>query len=240
MDDQKKNRLTRLTSILTQLQSKRIVTATYLAEKHQVSIRTIYRDIRALERSGIPIVVEEGKGYTLMQGYQLPPVMFTEDEANALITAEKLINTNKDRSLVEHYNLAITKIKSILKYSQKEKADLLTERIVFRPYNPVETTSAFLMTLQSALTTFNLVNIAYTSLQNIETERTIEPFALYSTQGNWILIAFCRLRKEFRSFRVDLIQKLDIQNTHFDSHNMTLNEYFELCRQEYESKQNNP
>lgn len=231
MEDHKKTRLSRLTSILTQLQSKRIVTATYLAEKHQVSIRTIYRDIRALEESGIPVVVEEGKGYTLMPGYQLPPVMFTEKEANALITAEKLINTNKDKSLVEHYHLAITKIKSTLKYSQKKKADLLTERIYYRSNNELESTSSYLIELQSSITTFNLVDIEYFSLQQKQTKRTIEPFALYSTQGNWLLIAFCRLRNNFRAFRIDLIKKIHIQNEYFEPHNMTLERYFELCVQ---------
>lgn len=240
MEDNKITRLSRLTSILTQLQSKRIVTATYLADKHKVSIRTIYRDIRALENSGIPIIVEEGKGYTLMQGYQLPPVMFTEEEANALITAEQLINTNKDRSLVEHYNRAITKIKSIFKYSQKEKAELLTERIIFRNPENAKSTSSYLMTLQTAITTFNLVDINYCSLQNESTNRTIEPFALYSTQGNWILIAYCRLRNDFRAFRIDLIQNLKVINKHFDSHNMSLDMYFEICRQKYIKQENNP
>ena len=93
---EEKPRLSRLTAILTQLQSSRIVTATALAEKHNVSVRTIYRDIRTLEKSGVPIVTEEGKGYSMMEGYQLPPVMFTEDEANALITAEQLVLKNKD------------------------------------------------------------------------------------------------------------------------------------------------
>ena len=94
-----KPRLARLTAILTQLQSKRILTAREIAEKHDVSIRTVYRDIRTLESSGIPIITEEGKGYALMEGYNIPPVMFTEEEANALITAEQLINKNKDNSL---------------------------------------------------------------------------------------------------------------------------------------------
>ena len=84
-------RLTRLTSILTQLQSKRLVTATKLAGKFGVSVRTIYRDIRALESAGIPIITEEGKGFSLMDGYRLPPIMLTETEANALITAELFI-----------------------------------------------------------------------------------------------------------------------------------------------------
>ena len=115
-----KPRLARLTTILTQLQSKRLVTATELADKHQVSVRTIYRDIRTLEKSGIPIVTEEGKGYSIIEGYKLPPVMFTEEEANALITAEQLIRKNKDQSLTEQYESAVTKIKSVLKYTQKD------------------------------------------------------------------------------------------------------------------------
>lgn len=99
--EKEKPRLARLTAILTQLQSKRMVTAKEIAEKHNVSVRTVYRDIRTLEKSGIPIVIEEGKGYTLMDGYRIPPVMFTQDEANALITAEQLIRKNKDQSLTE-------------------------------------------------------------------------------------------------------------------------------------------
>ena len=84
MEYSETNRLSRLTAILIQLQTKRIVTASELSQKFQVSKRTIYRDIKALEKSGVPILTEEGKGYTLMPGYQLPPVMFTEEEANAL------------------------------------------------------------------------------------------------------------------------------------------------------------
>ena len=87
MNDNDIKRLSRLTAILTQLQTKRILTSTTLAEKFGVSIRTIYRDIKALEQAGIPILTEDGKGYSLMEGYRIPPVMFTENEANAIIGA---------------------------------------------------------------------------------------------------------------------------------------------------------
>src|SRR6478735_1606336 len=100
-------RLPRLTAILTQLQTKRLLTATELAEKFEVSVRTIYRDIRALEQSGVPILTEEGKGYSLMEGYRVPPIMLTESEANALVTAEQLIRQNKDSSFVREYIEAI-------------------------------------------------------------------------------------------------------------------------------------
>lgn len=240
MNENEKPRLSRLTSIVTQLQSKKILTAKTLAEKYNVSIRTIYRDIRTLEQSGIPIVTEEGKGYSLLEGYQLPPIMFTENEANALITAEKLISKNKDQSLVENYTNAIIKIKAVLRYSQKETTNLLTERIVFRTNIENKTTSNYLMTIQSAISKFQLMTIDYISLQEEFTTRTIESFALYSTQENWILIAFCRLRNEFRAFRIDQIQKLKLHTETFEPHKMSLQEYFEICRKKYSSSPDIP
>ena len=235
-----KPRITRLTQILTQLQSKRILTARELAEKHKVSIRTIYRDIRTLEDSGIPVFTEEGKGYSLQEGYQLPPVMFSEDEANALITAQQLILKNKDASFVDNYTNAITKIKSVLKYSQKGKTDLLSQRILFRVNQEEEKSSSYLMQIQSAITNFHLLEITYLSLENNQTKRKVEPFALYSTNENWLLIAFCKLRNEFRAFRIDCIQKIINTEEVFESHKMSLEEYFEICKVKYESTLDKP
>lgn len=234
MNDNDTKRLSRLTAILTQLQTKRLLTASELAEKFSVSKRTIYRDIKALEQAGVPILTEDGKGYTLMDGYRIPPVMFTESEANALITAEQLILKNKDASFVKEYTEAISKIKSVLRNNTKDKANLLSNRIVFRQNADNNRTSNYLSTLQLALTNFNLTKIKYHSPDtNQTTERTIEPFAIYSTQENWLLIAFCRLRKEFRAFRLDRIQNLIVLNEQFHPHKMTLEEYFEICRQKY-------
>lgn len=103
MNNNDTKRLSRLTAILTRLQTKHLITASELADRFSVSKRTIYRDIRALEDAGVPILTEEGKGYALMEGYKIPPVMFTESEANALITAEQLIMKNKDSSFVKDY-----------------------------------------------------------------------------------------------------------------------------------------
>ena len=233
MNDESKPRLVRLASILTLLQAKPLVTARELAEQYQVSIRTIYRDIRTLEQSGVPIVVEEGRGYSLVEGYHLPPVMLNEQEANALITAEKLIAQDKDQSLINHYQHAIAKIKAVLRTTQKEKAQLLSERIQVRVNLNNEKTSEYLTTLQLAITNFNLVTLKYHSLQDEISERQIEPFAVYSTQGNWILIAFCRLRNDFRAFRLDRIQSLHMLEEYFEPHQMTLQEYFEVCRKKY-------
>ena len=101
MKENDTKRLSRLTAILIQLQTKRLITSTGLAERFGVSVRTIYRDIKALEQAGVPVLTEEGKGYSLMEGYKVPPVMFSESEANALITVEQLVQKNSDRSLVK-------------------------------------------------------------------------------------------------------------------------------------------
>jgi predicted DNA-binding transcriptional regulator YafY len=227
MDNTDTKRLSRLTAILTQLQTKRILTAPELASKFSVSIRTIYRDIRALEQAGVPILTEEGKGYTLMEHYRLPPVTFTESQANALIIAEQLVLKNKDTSFIKDYSEAVDKIKTVLKHSIKDKANLLSERTRFDQNLNRERNSNNLSELQFALTNFLLIKIEYTNESKEATSRLLEPFALLSTQENWLLVAWCRLRKEFRYFRLDRIKKLELLSEKFTPHNMTLQEYFD-------------
>jgi predicted DNA-binding transcriptional regulator YafY len=231
MIDNDTKRLSRLTAILTQLQTKRLLTATELADRFSVSVRTIYRDIRALEQGGVPIVTEEGKGYSLLEGYRLPPIMFTETEANALITAEQLVLKNKDASFVREYSGAIGKIKAVLRHHDKESANLLAERVLFSHNVENDRTSTQLSALQLALTRFSLSQIDYYSPDSNETtRRTVEPFALLSTQENWLLVAWCRLRKAYRTFRLDRIRSLTILQEQFEPHKMTLKEYFEISQ----------
>lgn len=227
MKDTDTKRLSRLTAILTQLQTKRLITATELSAKFSVSIRTIYRDIKALEQAGVPVLIEEGKGYTLMEGYKMPPVMFTESQANALILAEQLVLKSKDASFIKDYTEAVDIIKAVLKYSVKDKVNLLAERTRFNQNMNLVRTSNVLSELQFALTNYCLVKIEYTNESEIKTSRTVEPFALLSTHDNWLMIAWCRLRNEFRYFRLDRIKNFHLQNTHFTPHNMTLQEYFD-------------
>lgn len=226
MIENETKRLSRLTAMLTQLQTKRLLTASELANKFSVSVRTIYRDIRALEQAGVPIITEEGKGYTLMEGYKIPPVMFTEAQANALITAEQLVLMNKDESFIKDYSEAIEKIKAVLRYSQKDKVNLLSERTRFDQNLNRERNSNNLSELQFALTNFRLAKIDYVNADNKLTTRILEPFALLNTE-NWLLVAYCRLRKEFRFFRLDRIKKLQLLAEHFEPHKMTLQEYFD-------------
>ena len=220
------NRLSRLTAILIRIQTKRIITASELSQKFQVSKRTIYRDIKALENAGVPILTEEGKGYSLMEGYKIPPVMFTEKQANALILAEQLVLKNKDASFIKDYSEAIDKIKSILRYTIKDKADVLANRTQYKEVINQDRSSNNLSDLQNAITNYNLIKIQYTNKEGSTTDRLIEPFAIVSAE-NWYLIAWCRLREEFRFFRPDRILKMETLSEKFEPHNMTLQEYFD-------------
>lgn len=227
MQDNDIKRLSRLVAILTQLQTKRLLKATDLAEKFGVSIRTIYRDIRALEQAGVPILTEEGRGYTLMDGYKIPPVMFTQSQANALILAEQLVLKNKDLSFINDYTEAVDKIKAVLKQSDKDKANLLADRTRFEQNLGRERNRNIISQLQQALTNFELVKFEYTNQNQEVSMRTVEPFALISTTENWLLLAWCRWRNAFRYFRLDRIAKMQVQTEKFEPHNMTLQAYFD-------------
>ena len=227
MVDTDAKRLSRLTAILTLLQTRRLITATALATKFGVSIRTIYRDIRALEQAGVPIVTEDGKGYSLVEGYTMPPIMFSESQAHALILAEQLVLKTKDISFIQDYTEAVDKIKAVLRQTEKDKANLLAERTRFKQNVNRERNSNNLSALQQALTSFRLVKIDYTNEQNKTSGRIVEPFALISTTENWLMIAWCRLRKEFRYFRLDRIHKMQLLDETFTPHSMTLQEFFD-------------
>ena len=222
-------RLARLVGLLTQLQTKRLLTAPELAGRFGVSVRTIYRDIRTLEQAGVPIAVEEGRGYALLPGYRLPPVMFTEQEANALVTAEKLVEHSQDASFVSSYAQALSKIKSILGPPAQAKADLLAQRTksYLRPTagGPTHT----LARLQAAITGCQVIELQYVSpVTGKASTRQVEPFALLlSSAGAWVLVAWCRLRQDFRIFRLDGIRQLTVRPDTFTAHHLTLEEYFE-------------
>lgn len=229
------SRLSRLTSILLKLQSKPYVSVKQLVGEFGVSKRTIYRDLTALEQAGVPIVPIEGKGFSLMEGYNIPPVMFTESEANALIFGEKMIGKTKDESLIQEFSKAIDKIKSVLRSSEKEKADFLANRTIIGKNWQKERTSTYLSDIQKALTHFKVLKIEYQKEgASQSTSREIEPFAIYhNTAENWVLIAWCRLRAGFRNFRLDRIQQLRFQPEKFSPHQITLEEYVEIQRKKH-------
>lgn len=223
------NRINRITAILTQLQSKRIVTAQTIANRFEISLRTVYRDIKSLQEAGVPIGSENGVGYFIVDGYRLPPIMFTEEEANAMITADKLVNQKNDTSLSKNYTSALIKIKAVLKSQQKEKIELLDSRIRADSKYIINPKSANLSKIQKAITDFLQLNITYKSIYKNElTKRTVKPLALYFTENDWILIGFCTLRNGIREFRLDKIENLLLTQekfTHFKD--FDLSKYFD-------------
>lgn len=226
------SRLSRLNAILLKLQSRPFVSVQQLAEQFGVSRRTIYRDMAALEESGIPIVSLERKGFSLMEGFNVPPIMFTESEANAMVIAEKIIAKSNDKSLVTEFSKAVEKVKAVLKNTQRVKADFLAQRTIIGKNWNNEVSSDFLSTIQEALTDFQVLQIVYQKAEATQsTTRQVEPFAIYqNTYENWVLIAWCRLREEFRSFRVDRMQQLTRLEETFRPHKLTLKEYVEIQR----------
>ncbi len=224
------SQLSRLISILTLLKSKRLLTAPELAQKYDVSIRTIYRDIRKLEEAGIPVYTIEGRGYSLVDTYTVAPVQFTEKQANALITAQHVISQSKDVSFVNDFNEALTKIKSVFKTSVQQKSELLNDKIHVFNWEYEEFSSDALSEIQLAITNFNFVEINYQKANDPTISfRKIEPCAMYSTNNKWILIAWCHLRKDLRAFRIDRIRYFKILDENFNDRKFSIQDYFSSC-----------
>jgi predicted DNA-binding transcriptional regulator YafY len=206
------NRIDRLNAILIQMQSKKIVTASEIADRFEISLRTVYRDIRALESGGVPVGAEAGKGYFLMSGYHLPPVMFTKEEAASLLTGSKLIDKMSDEETGKYFDSAMYKIKSVLNSSEKEYLENLNLAVeVIKP--PVSKSkkqgNISLTEIQNAIIGCKILKMKYfTNYRMKETEREIEPIGLCFYGSHWHLIGYCYLRQDYRDFRVDRIMEI--------------------------------
>jgi len=221
------NRLTRITSILTQLQAKKVVTAKEISSRFEISLRTVYRDIKTLQDAGVPIGSENGLGYFIVDGYNLPPIMITEEEANALVISQKYILNQGDTSLIQNFSSVLFKIKSVLRDGEKENFTKLESRIAPSYINePYE--SKYLSQIQKAIANNQAIEILYHSLsKNEKTTRIITPLGLYFSNRAWILIAHCTYRNAWREFRLDRILSIQktMQNPDYqDDFNLT--EYF--------------
>lgn len=126
------NRLERISAILVKLQSRPVVTASEIAEQFGVSLRTVYRDIRALEESGIPVGGEAGVGYSLVDGFKLPPLMFNTEEALSFLVAEKLVSHQTDGDTYGLFRSGMDKIRAVLKTAEKISFTISTSTSGFR------------------------------------------------------------------------------------------------------------
>ncbi len=230
------NRIDRLSAILIQLQSKKVVRAQEIADRFDISLRTVYRDIRALEQAGIPIGAEAGTGYFLNASYHLPPVMFTKEEASAFLVAEKLIMKMSDSKVNTAFESALFKIKSVLRVSEKEYLDCLSSKIeVFTNVAPMcKGQDLFLMDITTALANKRLLEVEYTAHYSGQcSNRTLEPISLCNYGMRWHLIAYCHLRQDYRDFRLDRVSSLTVLEEQFSGKNqLSLNAYFKKIAKE--------
>lgn len=202
------NRMDRLLGIVTLLQSRKYVTAEKIAAKFSISVRTVYRDVKALGELGIPVSFEAPKGYFIVQGYFLPPVSFTTEEANALLLIEVLVNGFTDKSVRKQYASALDKIRSVLRGHQKDKLELLNDKILFQKPACYNLHFEYLPDLQDAIGEKIIIEIEYQNLKEETSKRKIEPIGLIFYAFNWHLIAWCHNRRDYRDFRVSRIKKI--------------------------------
>ena len=202
-----------------------------LADKFEISIRTVYRDIRALEELGVPVGYEQPKGYFIVQGYFLPPLSLTMDEANALILMASLSEKFADKSINKHCHDAITKLKAILRYSDKEKAEFISSNISIWSSENEYPGTAYISTIQKAIVNKTILKIEYTNNQNQLSNRELEPIGLAFYSNQWHLIAWCWKRKEYRDFKIKMISLLtDTYEPFKKIKHLTINEYIQQLK----------
>lgn len=232
------NRIDRVSAILIQLQSKRVVKAQEIADRFDISLRTVYRDIKALDEAGIPVIGEAGMGYSIMDGYRLPPVMFTKEEAAAFITAGKIVDKLTDKSTRKSYEEALTKIKAVLRHAEKDFVEGIDEHIavVENQYLPKRTgESLHLQTILQNISTRTVLDIGYFANHNQEySNRLVEPIGIFYSANNWYLVAYCRLRQDYRHFRTDRISYITATDQQYRQQHPSLNSFIERMRDERE------
>ena len=205
------NRIDRLFGILLLLQTKKYISADKIADQFQISTRTVYRDIKALLEQGVPISFEQPRGYYIVQGYFLPPVSFSSDEANALLIMERLVSRFADKSIFNNYTSALNKVKAVLKHAQREKLEILNESIKFQlNHEWLNEEFDHLADLQNAISGKYIIEIDYQNQNKKSSKREVEAIGLVFYAYNWHLIAWCHLRNEYRDFRASRIVRMSI------------------------------
>ncbi|WP_035094522.1 helix-turn-helix transcriptional regulator [Aquimarina megaterium] len=223
------NRVDRLMSMLWTLQSKKFVSAEAFAKKYRLSLRTVYRDIKALNEVGIPVYFEPGKGYCIMKGYFLPPLLFTIEEANSLLLLQSLAYKFADKSITKNSDTALEKIKAVLKYQDWEKLEQFSSKVEVYLPSDSNNQNHYLSAIQNAIVDKHILNINYTDNNNNQTQRAIEPIGIIFYNNQWHLIAWCSLREAYRDFIVSKINRLVRTSEDFKKeHSYTIQEYMKI------------
>jgi predicted DNA-binding transcriptional regulator YafY len=203
------NRIDRLFGILTILQAKKYVTADQISDKFEISNRTVYRDIKALSELGIPVSFEQPKGYFIVQGFFLPPLSFTIEEANALILMTSLAEKFADKSITKYSKSALNKLLAVLRYGDKDKAEIISSNTRIYLADNEKTDVEYLSIIQHSITDKIILDIEYTNNQGIFSIREIEPIGLAFYSNQWHLIAWCWKRNQYIDFKTRMISRLN-------------------------------
>ncbi len=223
------NRIDRLFGILILLQSKKYTSAERIAEQYGISIRTVYRDIKALGEQGIPLSFEPNKGYFIIQGYFLPPVSFNSEEANALLLMERFLEGFADKSILTHYTSALNKVKNVLRTAQKDKLESLNEHIKLQLPERLKNDFEYLSVLQNAISAKCIIEIEYKNNKEEVSKRQVEPIGLIFYAFSWHLIGWCHLRKEYRDFKLNNIIHVKCTEIPFrKTDHMLVNDYMKM------------
>ena len=197
-------RADRLFRIVQLLRRRRtIVTAKQIAEKLEISERTVYRDVRDLIQAGTPIDGEAGVGYRLQPGYDLPPLMFDKEEIQALVLGARIVAQFGDPGLARASESILGKVAAVL---PKELEPLLADTRLFVPKTSSSTRSAAgLAVAREALVARRRLHLRYANEKGEESERTVRPLGVFFWGKTWTLAAWCEMRTGFRNFRLDRI-----------------------------------
>jgi len=213
------NRIDRLLAIVLELQARDRITAAQLAEIFEISQRTVYRDIRALNETGVPIVSAPGQGYWLMEGYFLPPISFSATETNMLILGANYMQQHFDEQYQEAAISAIRKIEAVLKPELQAEVSYLRHNIRFFSSKSSDSTNLILAKLRRAIIEHRSVSFNYIKRygkdKNKAIFRTVNPHSLFSLNDIWMLQAYCQLRQSMRLFRLDRIENFKILEQFF-------------------------
>ena len=224
-------RAERLFQIVQTIRGRRLSTAAFLAERLEVSERTIYRDVAELITQGVPIEGEAGVGYRMNAGFDLPPLMFTKDEAQALVAAVRLAQPRLDAGLSRHAEGALSKILAVLPSAARAAAESLA--VYAPPFGPDEATRTRLEAVRVAAEARHAISIVYVDLKEQKSERIVRPLGCFYWGAVWTMAAWCETRDGFRNFRVDRIERLDVLERRFrDEAGKTLADLFRQVESE--------
>ncbi len=196
-------RADRLFQVIQLLRRRHVITAASIAGELEVSERTVYRDIADLVRSGVPIAGEAGVGYTLRKGFDLPPLMFTEQEIEALVLGTRVVSSWADEDLAKAAESALARIEAAL--TDRLKARLTGSRLFAPGFHVSQTVAKRLGEYRGAIDERRLIHMRYGDVKGATTERTVRPVGLFFWGSVWSLCAWCELREDFRDFRLDRV-----------------------------------